>query len=60
LVALKEIESTSEAERLMKGGGFEVNDEVIRDPASKLSLDQSGEYVVRIGKKKAYFRLVVA
>ncbi len=60
LVALKEIESTSEAERLMKGGGFEVNNEVIRDPATKLSLDQYGEYVVRIGKKKAYFRLVVA
>lgn len=59
LVALKEIESTSEAERLMKGGGFEVNNAVVRDPAYRLDLTQYGEYIVRVGKKKAYFRLTV-
>ena len=59
LVALKETESASEAERLIKGGGFEVNAEIIRDPSSKLDLTRYGAYVVRIGKKKRYFRLVL-
>ena len=59
LVALKESESASEAERLIKGGGFEVNGEVIRDPASRLDLTRYGTYIVRVGKKKRYFRLVV-
>lgn len=59
LVALKEIASVSEAERLMKGGGLEVNNEVLRDPTSRLDLTRYGDYVVRVGKKKAYFRLIV-
>jgi tyrosyl-tRNA synthetase len=59
LAALKETESASEAERLIKGGGFEVNGEIIRDPSYKLDLTRYGAYVVRIGKKKRYFRLVL-
>ncbi|HEX9233598.1 MAG TPA: tyrosine--tRNA ligase [Candidatus Acidoferrum sp.] len=59
LVALQESVSASEAERLIKGGGFEVDGQVIRDSASRLDLTQHREYVVRIGKKKRYFRLVV-
>jgi tyrosyl-tRNA synthetase len=59
LVKLKEAKSTSDAERLIKGGGFEVDGHVIRDPSTKLNLGQYAEYVVRVGKKKRYFRLVV-
>jgi tyrosyl-tRNA synthetase len=59
LASLKETESTSEAERLIKGGGLEVNGEIIKDPSSKLDLTRYGTYVVRIGKKKRYFRLVL-
>jgi tyrosyl-tRNA synthetase len=59
LVDLQEIESVSDAERLIKGGGFEINGKVIRDPACRLDLTRYDEYVVRIGKKKRYFKLVV-
>jgi len=60
LAAIKEIGSVSEAERLIKGGGLEVNNEVISDPTSKVNLGQFGEFgcVIRMGKKK-YFRLIV-
>ena len=60
LVAIKEIDSVSEAERLMKGGGLEVNNQVITDPATKVNLGQFGEFgaVIRMGKKK-YFRLTI-
>ena len=58
LVALKEIESASEGERLLKGGGFEVNNEIVKDPSSRLDLTRYGEYVVRIGKKK-FLRIIV-
>ncbi len=59
LVALKQVASVSEAERLIKGNGFDVNGATIADPASKLDLTSSGTYVVRVGKKKPYFRIVV-
>jgi tyrosyl-tRNA synthetase len=58
LVALKQIGSVSEAERLIKGGGFEVNEKTVTDTTSKLNLGQYGDYVVRIGKKK-FLRLSV-
>jgi tyrosyl-tRNA synthetase len=63
LVAIKEIDSVSEAERLIKGGGLEVNSQVIKDPTSKANLGQHGEfvvgeYVIRMGKKK-YLRLTI-
>jgi tyrosyl-tRNA synthetase len=60
LVAIKEIASVSEAERLIKGGGLEVNNQVITDPTSKVNLGEYGEFgaVIRMGKKK-YFRLII-
>ncbi len=58
LVALKEIQSASEGERLLKGGGFEVNNKVVKDPSSRLDLTRYGEYVIRVGKKK-FLRIVV-
>ncbi len=60
LVAIKEIGSVSEAERLIKGGGLEVNSQVITDPTSKVNLGQYGEFgaVIRMGKKK-YLRLII-
>jgi tyrosyl-tRNA synthetase len=58
LVALKEIESASEGERLLKGGGFEVNNGVVKDPSTRLDLTRHHEYVVRVGKKK-FLRIIV-
>jgi tyrosyl-tRNA synthetase len=60
LVAIKEIGSVSEAERLIKGGGLEVNNQVITDPTSRVNLGEYGEFgaVIRMGKKK-YFRLII-
>lgn len=58
LAALKQIESSSEGERLIKGGGLEVNSETINDPSHRLDLTRYGEYVVRVGKKK-FLRIVV-
>lgn len=60
LAAIKEIGSVSEAERLIKGGGLEVNNQVITDPSGKVDLGQYREFgaVIRMGKKK-YFRLIV-
>ena len=58
LVALKVVESGSEAERLIRGGAFEVNNVVVKDPAYRLDLTSYGEYVVRVGKKK-FLRLRV-
>jgi tyrosyl-tRNA synthetase len=59
LVVLNQVSSVSEAERLIKGNGFDVNGVTIIDPSSKLDLTNPGNYVVKIGKKKPYFRLVV-
>jgi tyrosyl-tRNA synthetase len=60
LWAIKEIGSVSEAERLIRGRGLEVNNQVISDPTAKVSLGQYGEFdgVIRMGKKK-YFRLII-
>jgi tyrosyl-tRNA synthetase len=60
LVAIKEIGSVSEAERLIKGGGFEINQQVITDPTAKVNLGQYGDFngVIRMGKKKQ-FRLII-
>jgi tyrosyl-tRNA synthetase len=58
LVVLNQAPSVSEAERLIKGNGFDVNGATIAEPASKLDLTKSGDYIVRLGKKK-HFRVVV-
>jgi tyrosyl-tRNA synthetase len=59
LVALEQVSSVSEAERLIRGDGFDVNETTLKDPASKLDLTHPGTYVVRVGKKKPPFRIIV-
>ena len=58
LAYLGEVDSTSEAERLIKQGGFEIDGSLVKDPACKLDLNQPGSYEVRVGKKK-FLRIVV-
>jgi len=52
------VSSASEAERVMKQGGFEINGQQVGDPASKLNVDITGSHEVRFGKKK-FMRFVV-
>jgi tyrosyl-tRNA synthetase len=52
LASLEEVSSASEAERVIKQGGFEINGTPINDPASKLNVDRPGSYRIRFGKKK--------
>ncbi|MGB7284615.1 MAG: tyrosine--tRNA ligase, partial [Candidatus Acidiferrum sp.] len=42
------VESASEAERLMKQGGFEIDGKPIQDPAHKINLDEAKSYEVRV------------
>ncbi len=58
LAAIKEVASASDAERIMKQRGFEINGETVQDPACKLDLDRPNSYSVRVGKKK-FLRIVV-
>jgi tyrosyl-tRNA synthetase len=58
LAYLGEVDSTSEAERLIKQGGFEIGGSLVKDPTCKLDLNQPGSYEVRVGKKK-FLRIVV-
>jgi tyrosyl-tRNA synthetase len=50
--------STSEAERVIKQGGFELDGNVVQNPAVKLDLTISAIYTLRLGKKK-FLRIVV-
>ena len=56
---LKEIPSTSKAEQLIKGGGFEIDRRIIKDPSFRIDLGHYGDYTICVGKKKRYFRIVV-
>jgi len=58
LALLEQVPSASEAERVMKQGGFEIDGLPVSDPTAKLNLEQSGSYRVRFGKKK-FLRIVV-
>jgi tyrosyl-tRNA synthetase len=58
LAYLGEADSTSEAERLIKQGGFEIDGSLVKDPTCKLDLNQPGSYEVRVGKKR-FLRIVV-
>ncbi|HEY4978752.1 MAG TPA: tyrosine--tRNA ligase [Candidatus Acidoferrum sp.] len=58
LAYLGETASASEAERLIKQGGFEVNGSSVKDPTCRLDLSQAGSYDVRAGKKK-FLRIVI-
>jgi tyrosyl-tRNA synthetase len=57
IAGLQLVASNTEAERLMKQGGFEIDDQQIKDPTSRLSLTEPGSYKVRMGKKE--FRRIV-
>jgi tyrosyl-tRNA synthetase len=52
LADLEEVASASEAERVIKQNGFEVNGQAVTDPAARINVDQPGSYEVRVGKKK--------
>jgi tyrosyl-tRNA synthetase len=58
LALLEQVPSATEAERVMKQGGFEIDGLPISDPTVKLNLEQPGSYRVRFGKKK-FLRIVV-
>jgi tyrosyl-tRNA synthetase len=58
LAYLDEAGSASEAERLIKQGGFEVNGSLVKDPTCKVDLNRPNSYELRVGKKK-FLRIVV-
>jgi len=58
LAYLGEAASTSEAERVIKQGGFEIDGSLVKDPTCKLDLNQPRSYEVRVGKKK-FLRIIV-
>jgi len=58
LALLEQVPSASEAERVMKQGGFEIDGLPVSDPTCKLNLEQPGSYRIRFGKKK-FLRVVV-
>jgi len=44
--------STSEGIRLIKQGGVKINDSTVTD--TNMGLDQKGEYIIKVGKRKFY------
>ncbi|MFI5096304.1 MAG: tyrosine--tRNA ligase, partial [Candidatus Acidiferrales bacterium] len=58
LADLGQVSSTSEAERVMKQNGFEVDGRLIVEPTSKLDVDQPRSYKIRFGKKK-FLRIII-
>jgi len=58
LVELKLAASRSEAERLMKQGGVEIDGKRIDDVKYEIDLSKPGEFLLRAGKKK-FLKIVV-
>jgi len=58
LAWLEEAPSVSEAERIIKQRGFEVNGQIVADPTARLDTDLPATYELRLGKKK-FLRLVI-
>ena len=58
LVELHAIASRSEAERLIKQGGVEIDGARVDDARRDVDLGKSREFLLRVGKKK-FFRIVV-
>jgi tyrosyl-tRNA synthetase len=58
LVELKLVPSKSEAERLIKQRGVEIDEVCVEDPRKELDLTKPGEFLLRAGKKK-FLRIVV-
>jgi len=58
LVELKLAPSKSEAERLIKQRGVEIDGVCVEDPRKEIELSKPGEFLLRAGKKK-FVRVVV-
>jgi tyrosyl-tRNA synthetase len=58
LVELRLVESKSEAERLIKQGGVEIDGARVEDPRKDVNLSKAGEFLLRAGKKK-FVKIVV-
>jgi tyrosyl-tRNA synthetase len=58
LALLEQVPSATEAERVMKQGGFEIDGLPVTDPTAKLNLEQPGSYRIRFGKKK-FLRMAI-
>ena len=58
LVELKLVASKSEAERLIKQRGVEINEACVEDARKEIDLSEPGEFLLRAGKKK-FVRVVV-
>jgi tyrosyl-tRNA synthetase len=58
LTYLKQVESASEAERIIKQGGLEINGSIVKDPITKLDPSRAATYDLRLGKKK-FLRIIV-
>jgi len=58
LVELKLAPSKSEAERLIKQRGVEIDELCVEDPRREIDLSKPGEFLLRAGKKK-FVRVVV-
>jgi len=58
LYYIHQIESVSQAERLIKQGGLEINSQTVKDPTVKFDVTKAASYEVRIGKKK-FLRIIV-
>ncbi len=58
LVELKLTPSKSEAERLIKQRGVEIDGSCVEDPRKEMDLSKPGEFLLRAGKKK-FVRVVV-
>ncbi len=58
LTELKLVASKSEAERLIKQRGVEIDGVVVEDPRKEMDLTKPGEFLLRAGKKK-FLRIIV-
>jgi tyrosyl-tRNA synthetase len=58
LTYLHQIDSVSEAERVIKQGGLEIDGRIVNDPTAKLDPGAACIYEVRLGKKK-FLRIVI-
>ena len=58
LVELKLAPSKSEAERLIKQRGVEIDGVCVEDPRKEIDLSKLGEFLLRAGKKK-FMRVIV-
>jgi tyrosyl-tRNA synthetase len=55
---LSQVESISEAARIIQQGGLEINGKIVKDPTAKLDTSGAASYEVRLGKRK-FLRIIV-